>query len=144
MGCPPAAESFADLLLPIIDVVPDMDDPPRGFRLVLREIDRFLAARPLPVETSVHHEPAAVVKEAARLMERQERPPDRRHPPSRAPANSQEIVRVDSLLWIETKEHQAVKTFEPMILASGRRFDSPRHPLVEPWFWRGPPSLRTP
>ena len=92
-GMPPSTRELRDLLLPIIDVVPDMDDPPRGFRLVLREIDRFLAARPLPVETSVHHEPAAVVKEVARLLERQERRPDRRHPPSRAPANSQEIVR---------------------------------------------------
>ena len=115
-GMPPSTRELRELLLPIIDLVPDMDDPPRGFRLVLREIDRFLAARPLPVETSVHHEPAAEVKEVARLLSgrsvvliggiRQREP-------------QQTLKRsfgLDSLLWIETKEHQAVETFEPMIV----------------------------
>ena len=54
--------------MPIIDVVPDMDDPPRGFWLVLREIDRFLAVRSLPVERSFDHEPAGEVKEVVRLL----------------------------------------------------------------------------
>ena len=67
-GMPPSTRELRELLMPIIDVVPDMDDPPRGFWLVLREIDRFLAPRSLPVETSVHHEPAGEVKEVARLL----------------------------------------------------------------------------
>ncbi len=114
-GMPPSARELRELLLPIIDLVPELEDPPRGFRLVLREIDRFLAARPLPVGTSVHHEPAAEVKEVARLlggrsvvliggMRRRE-----------AQQTLQRSFELDSLLWIETKEHQAVETFEPMI-----------------------------
>src|SRR5271166_5610549 len=56
-GMPPSTRELRELLIPIIDDVPDLEDAPRGFRLVLREIDRYLAARPVPVETSIHHEP---------------------------------------------------------------------------------------
>ncbi len=114
-GMPPSTRELRELLLPIIDLVPDMDDPPRVFRLVLREIDRFLAPRPLPVETSVHHEPAAEVKEVARLLGGRSVVliGGIRH------RESQQTLKrsfgLDSLLWIETKEHQAVETFEPMI-----------------------------
>ena len=115
-GMPPSTRELRELLMPIIDVVPDMDDPPRGFRLVLREIDRFLAARPLPVETSVHHELAAEVKEVARLLSGRSVVligGIRRRDP-------QETLRrsfgLHSLLWIETKEHQSVETFEPLIV----------------------------
>jgi len=114
-GMPPSTRELRELLLPIIDLVPDMDDPPRGFGLVLREIDRFLAARALPAEPSAHHEPAAEVKEVARLLggrsvvliggiRRRE-----------AQQTLKRSFELDSLLWIETKEHQAVETFEPMI-----------------------------
>ncbi len=114
-GTPPSTRELREVLLPIIDVVPDMDDPPRGFRLVLREIDRFLAARPLPVETSVHHEPASEVKEVARLLGGRSVVliGGLRH--REAQQTLKRSFGLDSLLWIETKEHQAVETFEPMI-----------------------------
>jgi hypothetical protein len=114
-GMPPSTRELRELLLPIIDLVPDMDDPPRGFRLVLREIDRFLAARSLPVETSVHHEPAAEVKEVARLLGGRSVVligGIRHREPQQTLKRS---FGLDSLLWIETKEHQSVETFEPMI-----------------------------
>jgi hypothetical protein len=114
-GVPPSTRELRELLLPIIEDVPEQDDLPRGFRLVLREIDRFLAARSLPVETPTHHEPVAEVKEVARLLSGKSvvliggiRRRD-----------SQETLRrafgLDSLLWIETKEHQSVETFDPVI-----------------------------
>ena len=102
--------------MPIIDDVPDLDDPPRGFQRVLQEIDRYLASRSLPVETSVQHEPAAEVKEVAQLlsgrsvvliggMHRRE-----------AQQTLERAFGLDSLFWIETKEHQSVESFAPVIL----------------------------
>ena len=44
-GVPPSNREIRDLLLPVVDDLPDRDDLPPGFRLVLREIDRFLATR---------------------------------------------------------------------------------------------------
>ena len=114
-GMPPSTRELRELLLPIIDLVPDMDDPPRGFRLVLREIDRFLAARPLPVETWVHHEPAAEVKEVARLLSGRSVVLIGGIRRREAQQTLKRSFELDSLLWIETKEHQAVETFEPMI-----------------------------
>ena len=115
-GMPPSSRELRELLMPIIDDAPELDDPPRGFRLVLREVDRYLATRLLPVETSLHHEPAAEVKGVARLLsgkcviliggiQRRE-----------AQQALKRAFNLSSLVWIETKEHQSVETFEPMIV----------------------------
>ena len=45
-GVPPSNREIRELLLPIIDDIPERDDLPDRFQLVLREIDRFLATRP--------------------------------------------------------------------------------------------------
>ena len=44
-GIAPSNSEIRELLLPVIDELPDRDELPPGFRLVLREIDRFLATR---------------------------------------------------------------------------------------------------
>ena len=44
-GIAPSNSEIRELLLPVIDELPDRDELPHGFRLVLREIDRFLATR---------------------------------------------------------------------------------------------------
>jgi hypothetical protein len=114
-GVPPSHREIRELLLPVIDDVPDRDDLPPGFRLVLREIDRFLATRTPTADAPAAHEPAAAVKEAARLLGGRSvvliggvRRPD-----------AQELLRMalglTSLIWIETKEHQAIQSFEPSI-----------------------------
>jgi hypothetical protein len=114
-GVPPSNREIRELLLPVIDNLPGRDDLPHGFRLVLREIDRFLATRTPPSGTEINHEPTAEVREARRLLEgrsvvliggicRRE---------------SQKLLRtalgLKELIWIETKEHQSIGTFEPTI-----------------------------
>ena len=47
-GMPPSSPEFRELLVPIIDRLPDLAGVPRGFRLALREIDRFMASRSCP------------------------------------------------------------------------------------------------
>jgi hypothetical protein len=118
-GMPPSNRELREILVPIIDDAADREDPPRVFRLVLREIDRYLASRLLPVASSFRHEQSAEVEEVARLLSgksvvliggirRRE---------------SQRMLRklfgLNSLYWIETKEHQSVESFKPMIA----RFD---------------------
>jgi hypothetical protein len=44
-GLPASNRDLRELILPEFDNVPDLEDFPGGFRLVLREVDRFLAAR---------------------------------------------------------------------------------------------------
>ena len=81
----------------------------------MREIDRFLAMRSSATQTSVAHEPSAEVKEAARLLGGKSIVligGNRRR-------EAQEALRrglgLKDLIWIETKEHQAVAAFEPLI-----------------------------
>src|SRR5262249_19077289 len=67
-GVPPSSREIRDLLLPVVNDLPDLDDLPPGFRLVLREIDRFLASHDPSGESPNAPEPAAEVKEVARLL----------------------------------------------------------------------------
>ncbi len=114
-GLPPSSKDLRDLLLPVIDDLPDRDDLPEGFRLVLREIDRFLASRQSSTETPVAPEPTAEVLEARRLLGGKGvvliggmcRPEAREA--------LEAALGLGELVWVETKEHQAVSTFEPAI-----------------------------
>jgi hypothetical protein len=111
----PSNREIRELLLPVLDDIPERDDLPEGFQLVLREIDRYLATRRGAVRPLVSRESSVEVQEAARLLRgrcvvliggnrRRE---------------SQEALKralgLFELIWIETKEHQAVETFAPVI-----------------------------
>jgi hypothetical protein len=114
-GVPPSHRELRELLLPVIDVLPESNQLPTRFRLVLREIDRFLATRSRPARSAVVHELTAELKEAGRLV----------HGTSivliggnRRPEAQESLRRalgLKDLIWIETKEHQAVAPFEPLI-----------------------------
>ena len=115
-GTPPSNRELRELLLPVIDELPDRDQLPAGFRLVLREIDRFLATRSAAPTAAAAHEPSAEQKEAASLVRGKSIVligGNRRRA-------AQESLRIafglKDLVWIETKEHQAVDAFEPLIV----------------------------
>jgi hypothetical protein len=115
-GLPPSDRDVRGLLLPVIDELPDRDVLPAGFRLVLREIDRFLATRKAAPDATITHEPTAEVKEARRLLA------------GRAVVliggtcrrESQVALKtalgLKDVIWIETREHQSIATFEPAIV----------------------------
>jgi hypothetical protein len=114
-GVPPSHREVRDLLLPVIDDLPDRGDLPPGFRLVLREIDRSLATTATNPEATSAHEPTAEVKESARLLKGRsvvliggDRRPE-------AEASLVRALSLRELVWIETKEHQPVASFESAI-----------------------------
>jgi hypothetical protein len=114
-GMPPSNREIRDLLLPLLDDLPEVQDMPLGPRLVLREIDRFLATRPSPVTPVAFHEQAASVREAARLLSGRSivligglRRPE-------AQRSLKSALGLVELVWVETKEHQSIAPFEPII-----------------------------
>ncbi|MGO9600312.1 MAG: hypothetical protein ACLP7Q_20195 [Isosphaeraceae bacterium] len=114
-GIPPSSRELRECLLPIVDDVPEREDFPRGFRLVLREVDRFLATRSAPSPAIGHHEPSAPVKQVARLLAGKSIVligGSRRRDAQEAITR---LFGLESLVWLETREHQAVLTFEPVI-----------------------------
>ena len=140
-GTQPSSRELRELLLPIIDGAPDRDDLPPGFHRVVREIDRFLATRPAPPSAQTAAEPAAEILSVARLLGGRSIVligGDRRR-------DSQEAIRkafnLHAVIWIETKEHQSVYAFEPLI-ARPEVARAPGHSLVEPRLRRREASLR--
>jgi hypothetical protein len=114
-GVPPSNREIRELLLPVIDELPTWEEYPDGFRLVLREIDRFLATRSAPTKAPVSHELSAEVKEVARLLGGKSIVLIGGNRRREAQESLRRALALRDLAWIETKEHQAVDTFEPLI-----------------------------
>lgn len=114
-GVPPSNREIRDLLLPVVDDLPDRDDLPPGFRLVLREIDRFLATRMFASKAAPSYVPPPEVKEAARLLEGRSVVLIGGARRRESQATLRKALGLKDLIWIETKEHQSIESFEPVI-----------------------------
>ena len=114
-GVPASNVEIREALIPILDAMPDLDDLPPGYRLALREIDRYQAGRVAPTEGKADESPTADVAEAGRLLK------DKGVVligGSRRP-QAQEALRtalgLEELTWIETREHESIDKFEPHV-----------------------------
>jgi hypothetical protein len=115
-GVPPSNRDLRERLLPVIDDLPDLGDLPAGFRHVLREIDHYLAVRPDPTGSpSAAHEPAPEVKATARLLGGATAVLIGGQRRREAQEALKKAFGLKDLVWVETKEHQAVSTFEPIV-----------------------------
>jgi hypothetical protein len=114
-GVPPSNRDLRELLLPVIDGLPDSAQLPSGFQLVLREIDGYLATRTPPSTSATAPKPTAVIQEAARLLAGRglvliggDRRPD-----------AQEVLKtaleLKELVWVGTRAHQSIRGFESVI-----------------------------
>lgn len=113
-GLPPSDSELRELLLPKIDGLPDQSEIPKGFQLVLREIDRFLANRPQSESTPDVLPSKEITEVRSRLKKRTMVliGGDRR------PASYQALkdaFSLKDLIWIETREHQSIAGFESSI-----------------------------
>lgn len=115
-GLPPSHLELRELLLPVFEIVPEMDNLPAGFQRALAEIDRYLANKPDATEQpAAAREPSPEAREAAKLLEGvtmvliggQQRPA--------AKEAIIETFRLKDLLWVEIDEYQSLDTFEPYI-----------------------------
>ena len=114
-GLPPSNREVRELLLPVIDELPDRDDLPPGFLLVLREVDRYLATRTPAPKATPGYVAARRGEGSGPAARRPERRADRRHPPPGGPGGLEKALGLKDLIWIETKEHQSIESFEPVI-----------------------------
>jgi hypothetical protein len=113
-GMPPSNRELRELLVPIIDDLPELADVPPGFQSVLREIDRFMAAYP-PPETKVVMPPIQPVQDVAKLLNNKSLVMiggDRRGGAYQA---IKDAFGLKELIWIETREHQSIDGFEPYV-----------------------------
>lgn len=109
-GLPPSNVELRELLLPVIYQVPDMPIP-NGFRLALRELDEFLLAN-IPTKIDTASVLSSEVIMVARLLKGRSMV---LIGGSRRPGSYESLRNefgLKDLIWIQTKEHQSISTFE--------------------------------
>jgi hypothetical protein len=115
-GLPPSNVDLRDLVLPIADEFPDDFLLPKNVDLVLREIDRYLAARPAePAVNGRDDVPPEELRRARELLQGRSLVMiggERRAPSAEA---LEQALGLRELIWIETREHQTHAVFEPYV-----------------------------
>ena len=110
---PPSNIDLRDMLLPIIDDIPDVDLP-AGFQRVLVEVDRYLAMQSPSVQ-SVVRETCDEVRRVADLYKGKTMViigGDRRQHACDA---LQSAFGLKELIWISTRDHKSTDLFSPYI-----------------------------
>jgi len=114
-GLPPSNRELRDLFLPVLDDIPESLELSKNFKLVLREIDLFLAARPTKIELSeITSTPTEEVRRAAELLRGQTIVligGDRRPMAVEALTTAFELKE---LIWVEGRD-QTYADFEPQV-----------------------------
>jgi hypothetical protein len=113
-GLPTSNRELREVLLPVIETLPELTEFPQGFQAVLREVDRFMATCP-PPESLVVSQPAPQVLEVAQLLRGKSMVligGDRR---AGACKSLKEAFGLSELFWIETQDHDSIEKFEPYV-----------------------------
>ncbi len=114
-GTPPSNRELRDLLLPVLDDVPEMEAAPQGFLLALREADRFISERPSAAEQVAAPQVSREVQEVADML----RGKCMVLIGGECRQHSQEALEnafdLNELVWIEVREHESVDKFEPHV-----------------------------
>jgi hypothetical protein len=113
-GVPASSRELRELIIPVIEHLPEQTEVPPQFTLVLREIDRFMATCP-PPEAMPVAQPSKEVIQAAKLL----------HGRSlvliggdKRPGSYQALkaaLGLRDLIWIETRAHESIEGFEPYV-----------------------------
>jgi hypothetical protein len=114
-GLPPSNRELRDVLLPIIDEIPDDIELPKNVALVVREIDRFVSTRPPKPDPAANEAQTEDVRRARELLNGKAMVMiggERR--PLAADALT-DALGLSELLWVETREHQTHAVFEPLV-----------------------------
>lgn len=114
-GLPAGNRRLRERLLPLVDHLPEDLDPPPALLAAIRAMDQYLATHPAAEPAQPAREPSAEVREAARLLRGRAlaliggaRRPE-------AQRQLQSALGLKELAWVETREHQPVASFEPVV-----------------------------
>lgn len=113
-GLPPSNRELREMLLPVIELLPEKEIVPWDFERVLVEIDRYLATVPPPESPGIV-KPSKEVTEAAELLRGKSLVligGDKRQGAYQA---LKEALGLRELIWIETRAHESVEGFAPYV-----------------------------
>jgi len=114
-GVPPSNRDLRDALLPAIDLLPDeLQEIGKGFRLILREIDLYLANQPqrdkvvaTPWSPEVSKVRTLLKGKSVLMIGGEFRQP--------ACDSLKSAFELGEMVWISTKEHESISHFEPHV-----------------------------
>jgi len=118
-GLPPSNREIRQLLLPVLEQIPDRDDLPAEVSAVLGEIQRFIDSRTDGCDTDVEAKPTLAVQEVRKLLQGKkvvmiggDSKPDRQEALESA-------FGLKELIWVETNKHDSVNDFKPYVARPG-------------------------
>jgi hypothetical protein len=114
-GMPVSNRELRELLVPVCDDIPEVPDMPSSFQAVLRDLDRYLASQPAEHAPPPCREPAAEVRQAARLLQDRSVVLIGGNQRPNAKEALKKALGLKELYWVQIEEYQSLATFEPYI-----------------------------
>jgi hypothetical protein len=117
IGIPPSDTAIRELLLPVIDAMPEDLAWPNGTQRIVEEIDRYVASREaLRLEqTPAPREPSPQVREVANLLRGKVIVLIGGQRRQQSLEALQRAFELDEVRWIASAPHESLFTFEPSI-----------------------------
>lgn len=114
-GFAPSNVILRDLLLPVIDDLPDTEMENSGFALVLREIDRYLSTVPVSPSSSMEQRPSTETESVKRLLCGKVAVFIGGNPRPGAHQTLEKAFGLSELVWVDSRAHQSIEPFQPVI-----------------------------
>lgn len=111
-GMPPSNRDIRELLLPIIDALPNVVDVPANVERVLREIDRHVATIVMTDAPAAVEEPSKQVLQVTPLLKGKALVFIGGEPRPHAQQAIKSAFGLSELIWVETTAHESFTTFE--------------------------------
>jgi hypothetical protein len=115
LGMPPSSVDLRNILLPVLDDLPDLAGDHPGFDLVLREIDAYISVNPVQSRVRTEAAPSEEVQQAAALLRGRTIVMIGGEPRTEAKSALEKALGLEELLWVTSSKHQSIETFEPVI-----------------------------
>ncbi len=113
-GLPPSNRELREMLLPVIELLPEKATVPTNFERVLVEIDRYMATVPPPESPAVVR-PSKEVTAAAELLRGKSLVLIGGDKRLGAYQSLKEAFGLKDLIWIETRAHESFESFGPYV-----------------------------
>ncbi len=114
-GFAPSNVILRDLLLPVIDDLPENDTDSPGFALVLREIDRYLSTAPVSSSASLEQKPSREADKVKSVLGGKSAVFIGGNPRPGAHQAMQKAFGLSELIWVDSRAHQSIEPFQPVI-----------------------------
>ncbi len=114
-GVPPSSREIRDVILPIMEFLPQSEGFPQSFHLVLREAEKYLAAMKTCLPCQNELVPTDEVQAVRKFLEGKSLVLIGGESRDHAQRAIKEAFALEELIWLDSREHQSVERFKPFI-----------------------------